>query len=65
MDIKRLMRDYDLQTKDIAAALFPDNKLPEKALRRVWKGELPINEDQIRTLARICGTKPGEILEKY
>lgn len=65
MDIKRLMRDYDLQTRDVAVALFPDNKLPEKALRRVWAGKQPINEDQIRTLARICDTTPGEIINKY
>lgn len=57
-NIKQIMLDYDVNETELAPVLYPDNKYPELALRRLLAGESNLTIDQLSTLADYLGVSP-------
>ncbi len=51
IDLNLLITDRQLEKKEIAILLFPQNAHPEQALRRVLEGVSLLNSDQISRLS--------------
>lgn len=54
-DIHRILEEYKPDMKELAKVLYPDNKLPERALDRVLSGEAFLDSNQITKLAAYLG----------
>lgn len=53
--VKNLIEILNLDQNKVASALYPTNVNPLVALRRVYKGESLLNEDQIVKLSELTG----------
>mgnify|MGYP002710985031 CR=1 FL=1 len=53
--LKQLIKDKGVSQKELAEALFPCNKFPENALRRVFRGKTTLTADQAKTIADFLG----------
>ena len=53
------MKTANLKTSFVGAALFPDNVLPQDAVRRVLRGEALLNSDQVAKLAEMLNVPIG------
>jgi hypothetical protein len=53
IDIQKLIKDTDKSFDDIAHALFPTNKYPTRALKRVIDKKTELKQDQIVKLAEL------------
>lgn len=51
INIKKIITENNLDKKEIAQHLFPENKYPSLALNRVISGEANLDSDQISKLA--------------
>lgn len=59
--IKQLIKKHNASTKELAAALFPDNKFPENAFRRVLRGKTALTADQAKIIADHLGVTVDEL----
>ena len=61
IDIGQIIEKAGLDKKDVASQLFPDNKYPELALRRIMLGESNLDSQQISKLAALAGMGVTEL----
>lgn len=59
--LKQLIKDKGASRKELAEALFPGNKFPENALRRVFRGQTALTADQAKTIADFLGVTVDEL----
>jgi len=55
LDLVKLIKELDLDPGIIARELFPGNKYPDLAMRRVLKGESFLNTQQVSRLSLFTG----------
>lgn len=53
--IKQLIKEKGLSQKKLAEALFPKNKYPENALRRIFRNGSTVTMDQAKIIADFLG----------
>jgi len=53
INLYKLIEDYVLDEDQLAKRLFPENKQPKMALRRVMFGDGKLDEDKIQLLSKI------------
>lgn len=61
INIKKIIDKYGLDKKEIAKQLFPTNKYPQVAFKRVLLGEALLDSDQVSKLASIAGIEISEL----
>lgn len=62
VDLKVIMAAKALTMDDVAKAIFPKNKYPVKALKRILKEEAYLGENQIVLLAEFLHTDPISLI---
>lgn len=55
IDLNKIMDEHELDMKYVARHLFPNNKFPHLAFKRVLDNEIALNADQISLLALLTG----------
>lgn len=63
IDLKRFIEAHGLDTKEVAVNLFPGNKYPTDALRRITDGTALLDEEQISKLATMAGVSLAEVFD--
>lgn len=58
-NINDIIRDYSLDTDELANVLFSDVKYPKLALNRIIKGEASLSVEQLEKLASHIGVLPS------
>lgn len=61
IDIKQIIKENLLNTRDVAEHLFPNNKYPVLALNRVSSGKSCLNVDQLSKLASLIDSDVTEL----
>lgn len=61
MDLKTIIEKYALDERTIALMLFPDNKRPTSALKRVKDGLALLNTEQFAKLASYIGVTMDQL----
>ena len=64
LDISTIIEERALDKKELARALFPDNKHPDHALRRILDGTALLDTDQLQLLADRAGLPLSELFSK-
>ena len=59
--VKKIIETQGLDIKEVARQLFPKNKYPDLALKRVMKGRSVLDADQISKLALMAGLQISEL----
>lgn len=60
--IQKRIAESGLSPETVAKALYPGNKYPEAAYKRLLKGESKLEADQVLALARLLGTSTDSLL---
>lgn len=55
INLRELIEQRGLKTREVAEFLYPDNKFPRVALQRVLDGEALLNSEQVSRLAAWLG----------
>jgi len=63
IDLKRIMTVANLKTSFVGGHLFPDNKDPKAAVRRVANGEAYLNSWQIAKLSEVLNVPIGLLFD--
>jgi len=61
IDLANIAQQYELDEKELAMQLFPENKFPGPALKRVLLGEAELNASQISKLALWVGVDISDL----
>ena len=61
IDLAKIIIKYNLNTDNVAEALFPNNKYKKSALDRILKGKATLDTNQINILANMIGILPQEL----
>lgn len=61
INLEAIVKKYDLDKKELAAQLFPGNKFPRVAFKRVLLGEAELNASQISKLALWVGVEISDL----
>lgn len=64
INIKELIKRYDLSAEALAKVLFPDVKYPKLAFARLQKGETTLDITQLSALATYIGVPAAELLSE-
>lgn len=64
INIKELIKRYDLSAEALAKVLFPDVKYPKLAFARLQKGETTLDIMQLSALATYIGVPATELLSE-
>lgn len=59
--LKQLIKEKGASQKELAKSLFPGNKFPENALRRVFRGKTALTADQAKTIADALGVPVDDL----
>lgn len=59
--LKQLIEEKGASQKELAKSLFPGNKFPENALRRVFRGKTALTADQAKTIADALGVPVDDL----
>lgn len=59
--LKQLIKKKGASQKELAKSLFPGNKFPENALRRVFRGKTALTADQAKTIADALGVPVDDL----
>ena len=59
LDLKRIAETANLKASYLGAHLFPDNKDQAHAVRRVMRGEMLLNSEQVAKLAELLNVPIG------
>lgn len=62
--LSSVIEKHNLDTKKVAAELFPENKYPMIALSRVINGEALLNTEQVSKLSFLTGIPINELFEQ-
>lgn len=63
LDLSRIMATANLKASYIGAHLFPDNRDPSKAVRRVMNGKSFLNSDQVAKLSELLNVPIGLLFD--
>lgn len=63
INLKLLIKNTDVDPDQLAPVLFPGNKHPALALKRVLDGHTQLNESQIRALGDYMGITVQELFD--
>lgn len=55
VNLQSIIENYELDPKEIAKDLFPDNKYPDLAMKRILSGEAYLDTNQVSKLALLIG----------
>ena len=55
IDVNKLIEDHNLDKKELARAMFPENIYPGMAFKRILDGEALLDSAQVLKLAAIVG----------
>lgn len=61
IDVKKFMADHNLETKEVAKAMFPTNQYPKMAFKRIVDGEGLLDSDQLVRLAALARVSVAEL----
>jgi hypothetical protein len=61
LNLQKIIDQNGLDPKEVAKQMFPENKYPEMALKRVLKGEALLNSDQISKLSLLTNISISEL----
>lgn len=61
INLKRVVQEHKLNVREIAPLLFPKNKYPVLAMRRIIGGKGNLNSAQVSQLAHYCHCKIDEL----
>lgn len=61
IDLKKIIEDQGLDTKEVAQHLFPGNKYPRLALNRVIAGDAVLDANQISKLALLASVSISQL----
>lgn len=59
--LKQLIKEKGASQKELAKSLFPGNKFPENALRRVFRGKTALTADQAKIIADALGVPVDDL----
>jgi hypothetical protein len=59
LDLKRIMTTANLKPSHVGPRLFPDNRDPAGALRRVMRGEMFLSSEQVAKLSELLNVPIG------
>lgn len=59
--LKQLIKEKGVSQKELAESLFPGNKFPENALRRVFRGQTTLTADQAKIIADALGVPVDDL----
>lgn len=60
-NINNIIRDYSLDSDELAKVLFPAAKYPKQAFSRILKGEASLSVEQVEILAAHIGVLPSHL----
>lgn len=60
-DLNSIIKEYNLDTAQVASVLYPDVKYPKLAINRVIRGEVSITVEQLENLAKFLGVPPSQL----
>lgn len=60
-NLKRILEEYNIAEGDIAGLLFPNNRYPVQALKRILDGEAYLTTNQVEDLARHLGVLVADL----
>lgn len=63
LDLKRIAETANLKASYLGAHLFPDNKDQAHAVRRVMRGEMLLNSEQIAKLSELLNVPIGLLFD--
>lgn len=63
IDLNRIMTVANLKPSFVGAHLFPDNRDPSKAVRRVMRGDMLLNSEQIAKLSELLNVPIGLLFD--
>lgn len=63
MDLKKIIEDHNVDTKELAKQLFPIHSFPNKALERIMLGQGTLGSDQIEKLAEFLKVPTGALFD--
>ena len=63
LDLSRIMETANLKASYVGAHLFPDNRDPAKAVRRVTRGDMLLNSEQIAKLSELLNVPIGLLFD--
>lgn len=61
INLKQIVKQHDLDKNELATQLFPGNKFPRVALKRVLSGDAELNASQISKLALLVGVEISDL----
>ena len=64
MNLNLILERYNLDENNVAQMLFPDNKRPNSALKRVKDNEALLNSEQFAKLAAYIGVPMEALMQK-
>lgn len=63
IDLSAIIQRFKLTDSELASVLFPDNRFPNQALRRVLNEGVALSSDQVSTLASYLGVPVYELYQ--
>lgn len=60
-DLKQIIEHYNLNTDDVAKALFPHIRYQKLALDRVLRNDTFLNTEQLQALAKLAGVLVSDL----
>lgn len=61
IDLKKIIKNHNLEFSEVAKHLFPKNKYPNLALNRVMQGVTFLNSEQLSRLSLLANVQIGEL----
>ena len=62
IDLETVIKQRDVDAKELAKVLWPDLKFPTKALNRIFKGKSELNCSELIRASEFLGMSPAELL---
>lgn len=63
IDLEKILIDFRLDPETVASSLFPYNRYPLLAFKRLIRDSIPLDLDQLERLAKLIGIEPVQLLQ--
>lgn len=63
LNLQKILKDYQLEPPVIAEVLFPHNRCKIEALRRLIRENIPLDLEQLDSLAKYLGLSASQLLQ--
>jgi len=64
IDLKRILKTANLKPSFVGAHLFPNSAYPDNAIRRIIRGEMLLNSEQIAKLSDLLNVPIGLLFDE-